>query len=133
MLVMPQQEGSCPREKKVHGQTLDLTIQPHPSTKPRQPDVRVTRKTKIDLSALCFPARPPAPLAGGVRARFRGVNSVSFGDLKKIENTVVENRKDLGLAKVIKHSEAGVDEFYRMSGEVGSLRYMAPEVASQYP
>ncbi|CBJ30433.1 conserved unknown protein [Ectocarpus siliculosus] len=40
---------------------------------------------------------------------------------------------DLGLAKVIKHSEAGVDEFYRMSGEVGSLRYMAPEVASQYP
>ncbi|CAN0350127.1 unnamed protein product, partial [Ectocarpus fasciculatus] len=40
---------------------------------------------------------------------------------------------DLGLAKVIKHSETGVDEFYRMSGEVGSLRYMAPEVASQYP
>eukprot|EP00903_Cladosiphon_okamuranus_P008082 g7793.t2 len=40
---------------------------------------------------------------------------------------------DLGLAKLIKRSENGVDEFYRMSGEVGSLRYMSPEVASQRP
>ncbi|CAM9501529.1 unnamed protein product [Scytosiphon promiscuus] len=40
---------------------------------------------------------------------------------------------DLGLAKVIKRSEPGIDEFYHMSGEVGSLRYMSPEVASKLP
>ncbi|CAN0348255.1 unnamed protein product, partial [Hapterophycus canaliculatus] len=40
---------------------------------------------------------------------------------------------DLGLAKVIKRTEPGVDEFFRMSGEVGSLRYMSPEVASKLP
>eukprot|EP00518_Triparma_eleuthera_P011616 CAMPEP_0182479504 /NCGR_PEP_ID=MMETSP1319-20130603/34306_1 /TAXON_ID=172717 /ORGANISM="Bolidomonas pacifica, Strain RCC208" /LENGTH=592 /DNA_ID=CAMNT_0024680931 /DNA_START=252 /DNA_END=2030 /DNA_ORIENTATION=+ len=37
---------------------------------------------------------------------------------------------DFGLAKVIENADAEASDVYRMSGETGSLRYMAPEVAS---
>lgn len=40
---------------------------------------------------------------------------------------------DLGLSKVVKKIAEGTTEYYRMTGEVGSLRYMAPEVARQCP
>ncbi|CAM9787340.1 unnamed protein product [Pylaiella littoralis] len=40
---------------------------------------------------------------------------------------------DFGLAKVIRRPVPGVNDFYQMSGEVGSLRYMSPEVASKLP
>ena len=35
---------------------------------------------------------------------------------------------DFGLAKVIENADAEANDVYRMSGETGSLRYMAPEV-----
>lgn len=34
---------------------------------------------------------------------------------------------DFGLAKIVEHASAQSDESYEMSGETGSLRYMAPE------
>ena len=37
---------------------------------------------------------------------------------------------DFGLAKVIEGADPEANDVYRMSGETGSLRYMAPEVAS---
>ncbi|GMI05614.1 hypothetical protein TrVE_jg1094 [Triparma verrucosa] len=40
---------------------------------------------------------------------------------------------DFGLAKVIEGSDPTADDVYRMSGETGSLRYMAPEVADNKP
>ena len=36
---------------------------------------------------------------------------------------------DFGLAKIIEHASPDSEEVYEMSGETGSLRYMAPEVA----
>jgi len=40
---------------------------------------------------------------------------------------------DFGLAKVIENANPTTEEVYRMSGETGSLRYMAPEVADNLP
>lgn len=40
---------------------------------------------------------------------------------------------DFGLAKVVEHTTIECDEVYAMSGETGSLRYMAPEVAEGLP
>jgi serine/threonine protein kinase len=40
---------------------------------------------------------------------------------------------DFGLAKIIENASVQSDEVYRMSGETGSLRYMAPEVADALP
>jgi serine/threonine protein kinase len=40
---------------------------------------------------------------------------------------------DFGLAKVVEHTTIDCDEVYAMSGETGSLRYMAPEVAEGLP
>lgn len=40
---------------------------------------------------------------------------------------------DFGLARVVENSSANSDDTYQMSGETGSLRYMAPEVASGKP
>ena len=40
---------------------------------------------------------------------------------------------DFGLAKMIENANAESNETYRMSGETGSLRYMAPEVADGLP
>jgi len=40
---------------------------------------------------------------------------------------------DLGLAIIVDRSSRTRSEFYTMSGEVGSLRYMAPEVALNQP
>lgn len=40
---------------------------------------------------------------------------------------------DFGLARVLENSSPETDEVYEMSGETGSLRYMAPEVASSQP
>jgi serine/threonine protein kinase len=40
---------------------------------------------------------------------------------------------DFGLAKVVEHATIDCDEVYAMSGETGSLRYMAPEVAEGLP
>ena len=40
---------------------------------------------------------------------------------------------DFGLAKVVENASPGSDDVYRMSGETGSLRYMAPEVADNLP
>lgn len=40
---------------------------------------------------------------------------------------------DFGLAKVLENSNPNSDELYSMSGETGSLRYMAPEVAEALP
>jgi serine/threonine protein kinase len=34
---------------------------------------------------------------------------------------------DFGLAKIVEHASAKSNEAYAMSGETGSLRYMAPE------
>ena len=36
---------------------------------------------------------------------------------------------DFGLAKVLENASVDSDEVYAMSGETGSLRYMAPEIA----
>mmetsp|Transcript_24913 Transcript_24913/g.57483 ORF Transcript_24913/g.57483 Transcript_24913/m.57483 type:complete len:1009 (-) Transcript_24913:439-3465(-) len=46
------------------------------------------------------------------------------GDIKLI---------DFGLAKVVHGADPSTDEVYEMSGETGSLRYMAPEVALSQP
>jgi serine/threonine protein kinase len=35
---------------------------------------------------------------------------------------------DFGLAKVVENASVDSDEVFSMSGETGSLRYMAPEV-----
>jgi len=40
---------------------------------------------------------------------------------------------DFGLAKVVEGVEVECEEVYNMSGETGSLRYMAPEVADNRP
>ena len=40
---------------------------------------------------------------------------------------------DFGLAKVIEKGSPMSDDVYEMSGETGSLRYMAPEVADALP
>lgn len=40
---------------------------------------------------------------------------------------------DFGLAKIVEHASAKSNESYAMSGETGSLRYMAPEVADSLP
>jgi serine/threonine protein kinase len=40
---------------------------------------------------------------------------------------------DFGLAKIIENTNVDTDEVYAMSGETGSLRYMAPEVADCLP
>jgi serine/threonine protein kinase len=40
---------------------------------------------------------------------------------------------DFGLAKILENSNANSNEVYAMSGETGSLRYMAPEVAEALP
>jgi len=40
---------------------------------------------------------------------------------------------DFGLAKIVENATPDSDDVYRMSGETGSLRYMAPEVADNLP
>jgi serine/threonine protein kinase len=40
---------------------------------------------------------------------------------------------DFGLAKVVDNASTESDDVYTMSGETGSLRYMAPEVADSLP
>lgn len=40
---------------------------------------------------------------------------------------------DFGLARLLENADAKSDEVYAMSGETGSLRYMAPEVAEGLP
>jgi serine/threonine protein kinase len=40
---------------------------------------------------------------------------------------------DFGLARVLENASVESDEVYEMSGETGSLRYMAPEVADGLP
>ena len=40
---------------------------------------------------------------------------------------------DFGLAKVIENTDPSCSDVYSMSGETGSLRYMAPEVADNQP
>jgi len=40
---------------------------------------------------------------------------------------------DFGLARILENSSPFSDEVYQMSGETGSLRYMAPEVAESRP
>lgn len=40
---------------------------------------------------------------------------------------------DFGLARIVEHASVHSEESYEMSGETGSLRYMAPEVADSLP
>ena len=40
---------------------------------------------------------------------------------------------DFGLAKAVPGADASLNDLYEMSGETGSLRYMAPEVAERMP
>lgn len=40
---------------------------------------------------------------------------------------------DFGLARLVENADPRSNEVYSMSGETGSLRYMAPEVAKQQP
>jgi serine/threonine protein kinase len=40
---------------------------------------------------------------------------------------------DFGLAKIVENAYVDTDDVYTMSGEAGSLRYMAPEVADALP
>ena len=40
---------------------------------------------------------------------------------------------DFGLATILNNASPQSDEVYEMSGETGSLRYMAPEVADSRP
>jgi len=40
---------------------------------------------------------------------------------------------DFGLARIVKNSDSDSNEVYHMSGQTGSLRYMAPEVAKSLP
>ncbi|KAG7349728.1 protein tyrosine kinase [Nitzschia inconspicua] len=40
---------------------------------------------------------------------------------------------DFGLARIVENADAKSNELYAMSGETGSLRYMAPEVAEGLP
>ena len=40
---------------------------------------------------------------------------------------------DFGLAKIVENATVESSEAYKMSGETGSLRYMAPEVADALP
>ena len=40
---------------------------------------------------------------------------------------------DFGLARIIENASVDCDDVYQMSGETGSLRYMAPEVADGLP
>lgn len=40
---------------------------------------------------------------------------------------------DFGLARIIENANVDSDDVYQMSGETGSLRYMAPEVADGLP
>lgn len=40
---------------------------------------------------------------------------------------------DFGLAKLLENADPSSEEMYSMSGETGSLRYMAPEVAEALP
>jgi serine/threonine protein kinase len=40
---------------------------------------------------------------------------------------------DFGLAKIVENASVDSDDVYQMSGETGSLRYMAPEVADGLP
>jgi serine/threonine protein kinase len=40
---------------------------------------------------------------------------------------------DFGLAKIVENASVDSDDIYTMSGETGSLRYMAPEVADALP
>jgi len=40
---------------------------------------------------------------------------------------------DFGLSKILRNSSPDSDEMYEMTGETGSLRYMAPEVADARP
>lgn len=40
---------------------------------------------------------------------------------------------DFGLAKIVENASVDSTEAYEMSGETGSLRYMAPEVADALP
>jgi len=40
---------------------------------------------------------------------------------------------DFGLARIVENSSLYSNEIYHMSGETGSLRYMAPEIADSRP
>lgn len=40
---------------------------------------------------------------------------------------------DFGLARILENADPQSNEVYKMSGETGSLRYMAPEVAEGLP
>jgi len=40
---------------------------------------------------------------------------------------------DFGLARIVENATVALDDVYQMSGETGSLRYMAPEVADGQP
>lgn len=40
---------------------------------------------------------------------------------------------DFGLARILENATTETDDVYKMSGETGSLRYMAPEVADNLP
>lgn len=40
---------------------------------------------------------------------------------------------DFGLSRIVEHASVDSDDVYAMSGETGSLRYMAPEVADGLP
>lgn len=44
-----------------------------------------------------------------------------------------DETSDLGMAKLVSRSATEVYDVYFMSGDVESLRYMSPEVASQQP
>lgn len=64
-------------------------------------------------------------------------NNIVYRDLKP-DNIGFDVRGDVkifdfGLAKEIKSDEMVADDLYQMSGNTGSLRYMAPEVALSEP
>jgi serine/threonine protein kinase len=58
-------------------------------------------------------------------------SSLFFGVGFTLDGTV--KILDFGLAKIIESASVDSDDVYVMSGETGSLRYMAPEVADGLP
>ena len=50
-----------------------------------------------------------------------------YGNEALVTVTQVKVTPDFGLAKILEHASVQTNDTYEMSGETGSLRYMAPE------
>lgn len=94
---------------------------------------------------LCHPWRPPRQLVAkwirelttAVHFLHKCVPPIIHRDLKPANILLTEEDvlkiADFGLSKVLKHTQEALPANYKMTGEAGTKRYMAPEVVRCEP